>query len=352
MATEKRYQVFISSTYEDLRDEREKVRNVVLENDCIPVGMELFPAIDEDQFEFIKRIIDDVDYYVVIIGGRYGTLAPDGKSYTEKEYDYAVSKGIKVIALLHGSPGDLPAKKTERKEELQQKLDTFRTKVEKNKLVKYWTEPLELPNMVTLALRTAIRLYPAVGWIRANTVTNPEAFVELNEVRKELEKLRRENEELQRYADPDFETKYPWLNTELILSVFYGATFNKNNGIWSNYQYKEYTAVWHCLLLEILPHCIDPIPEPSLFTIIAHETLKVSGLAQVIGQGEIGIRQSCSKEIKLRLKTTNLLIISAGTAKTSSKWVLTKEGAKLLMHLRAEQAAKAQAGQAAAKDSK
>lgn len=55
--------------------------------------MELFPAIDEDQFEFIKKVIDDCDYYLLIIGGRYGSLSDEGVSYTELEYQYAVSKG-------------------------------------------------------------------------------------------------------------------------------------------------------------------------------------------------------------------------------------------------------------------
>src|SRR4028119_2333406 len=102
----KRYQVFVSSTFADLQEERAKVQKAIMQLDCIPAGMELFPAIDEEQLEFIKRIIDDSDYYLLIIGGRYGTVSPkDGISYTEKEYDYAVSKGIRVIALLHKSPG-------------------------------------------------------------------------------------------------------------------------------------------------------------------------------------------------------------------------------------------------------
>jgi hypothetical protein len=69
--------------------------------DCIPAGMELFPAIDEEQFNFIKRIIDDCDYYILIIGGRYGTISDDGISYTEKEYDYAISRQIPVMTFRH-----------------------------------------------------------------------------------------------------------------------------------------------------------------------------------------------------------------------------------------------------------
>lgn len=88
-----RYQVFISSTFVDLEKERNSLTQMLLKKGCFPAGMEFFPAIDEEQFEYIKRAIDDTDYYVIVLGGLYGTIAPDGKSYTEKEYDYAVKHG-------------------------------------------------------------------------------------------------------------------------------------------------------------------------------------------------------------------------------------------------------------------
>ena len=91
---DKRYQVFISSTYSDLKEERSKVMQTIMSLDCIPAGMELFPANDTDQFDFIKKIIDDCDYYILIVGGRYGTISDDGISYTEKEFDYAIDKKI------------------------------------------------------------------------------------------------------------------------------------------------------------------------------------------------------------------------------------------------------------------
>ena len=54
---DKRYQVFVSSTYTDLKEERQKVMQTLMEMDCIPSGMELFPAMDEEQWLFIKKII-------------------------------------------------------------------------------------------------------------------------------------------------------------------------------------------------------------------------------------------------------------------------------------------------------
>ena len=81
----KRYQVFISSTFKDLEKERILLTQVLLKKGYFPAGMEWFPSIDEEQFEYIKQVIDDSDYYVLILGGSYGSIASDGKSYTEKE---------------------------------------------------------------------------------------------------------------------------------------------------------------------------------------------------------------------------------------------------------------------------
>lgn len=78
----KKYQVFVSSTYEDLREERQEVMHALLELDCIPSGMELFPAADEAQWSLIKGVIDECDYYILILGGRYGGLS-SGKKGTD-----------------------------------------------------------------------------------------------------------------------------------------------------------------------------------------------------------------------------------------------------------------------------
>ncbi|WP_434515517.1 DUF4062 domain-containing protein [Dechloromonas sp. ARDL1] len=72
----KKYQVFISSTYEDLKAERDQVIKATLEMGHIPVGMEMFSAADEEQWNIIARQIDEVDYYCIILAHRYGSVAP------------------------------------------------------------------------------------------------------------------------------------------------------------------------------------------------------------------------------------------------------------------------------------
>lgn len=86
---EKKYQVFISSTYTDLIEERQTVVEGILNAGHIPAGMELFHAGDETQKELISEWIEDSDIYVLILGGRYGSLDDDGMGYTHWEYEKA-----------------------------------------------------------------------------------------------------------------------------------------------------------------------------------------------------------------------------------------------------------------------
>ena len=116
-------------------------------------GWNFFPAADEEQLEFIKKVIDDCDYYIAFVGGRYGTPTDDGISFTEKGYDYAVFKGLKVIALLHEHPDELPAKNSEGSPEVRKKLQGFRDKLARGRLVKSWNKGEELPGLVALSLQ-------------------------------------------------------------------------------------------------------------------------------------------------------------------------------------------------------
>ena len=185
----KRYQVFISSTYADLVEERRYVMQALMEMDCIPAGMELFPAIDEEQWEYIKKTIDECDYYLLIIGGKYGSTTNDGISYTEKEFDYAIEKSLKVICLIHKNPGQIPFDKSEKNPEMQEKLNKFCEKAKKGRLVKHWEKAEELQSLVISSLTKTINLYPAIGYVRANLVPDENTSTEILKLRNTISKL-------------------------------------------------------------------------------------------------------------------------------------------------------------------
>lgn len=183
----KKYQVFVSSTYIDLQDERKAILRQLLELDCIPAGMELFPSTDDDQWTFIKQVIDESDYYIVVVGAKYGSVADDGLSYTEKEFDYAVSKGIPVLGFVHGNPEAIPQGKCEIDPDRRQKLDAFISKIE-NRLRKDWTSTEDLCSKVVTSLSREMKTHPRPGYIRGDKASNPEKLLELNEKITELEK--------------------------------------------------------------------------------------------------------------------------------------------------------------------
>jgi len=187
----KRYQIFVSSTFEDLKEERQTLLRTILELNHIPAGMELFPAVDDEAWELIKEVIDESDYYVLVIGGRYGSQSEEGISFTEKEYDYAISKKKYVIALLHENPDNLPRGKTETNTATWKKLKSFRKKVEKKHTCKFWDGTKDLGSKVILSLTAEIRRHPAIGWVRANDVTNPEVVNEISRLSSENAELRK-----------------------------------------------------------------------------------------------------------------------------------------------------------------
>ena len=166
--TKKKYQVFISSTYTDLREERRKVLDILLMADCIPSGMEVFVATDDEQFEVIKRVIDLCDYYILIIGKRYGSInQKTEKSYTEMEYHYAKEKEIPVLVFALDDSVELAPEKTEDELEKIAKLSLFRSEAMRNRLASTWKTTDELTGKIAIAIMKAKTEMIRPGWQRA-----------------------------------------------------------------------------------------------------------------------------------------------------------------------------------------
>ena len=178
----KRYQVFVSSTYEDLIDERRIAAQALLETECIPTGMELFPASSKKQWEIIKQIIEDSDYFLLIIGGRYGSLGENelGQKvgFTEMEFDYAVSIGKPIIAFIHRDPNKRASAKSEKSNPGRNKLKKFCNKVKKDRIISYWTNCDNLRAEIVTSVKSLINECPGGGWIKqcSGIVTTDKLF--------------------------------------------------------------------------------------------------------------------------------------------------------------------------------
>lgn len=321
---DKRYQVFVSSTFADLKNERSKVIQTIMEMACIPAGMEVFPAIDEEQFNFIKRVIDDCDYYILIIGGRYGSLSEDGLSYTEKEFDYAVEKEIKVIAFLHGAPEEIPVGKSDTEPEIKEKLEKFRKKVATHRLVKFWAKADELPGLVALNLSKTIKTYPAVGWVRAHNLSNSETLLELNELRKRNEKLdkqvnnlKKQNELLEESGNSDF------------------AGFEDQFKVRMKTMYDNYilSFSWSEIFYIISPFLMQNPHDKSVRDYLKTELLKKRDKYARYPE----INEEDFQTIKIHLSTLNLIdvqFLKNSKGGRSLFWVLTEFGKKKMRQLR------------------
>jgi len=167
----KKYSVFISSTMDDLREERVIVKNALLRADCFPVGMEYFPAADIKQEDYIRPLIDEADYFILILGGKYGSLVPDSnKSYTQMEYEYAKEKGIPIIAYVKLDKENTPIVLDE-DEQKRIHYSDFLQDVQKDRLRQGFRIREELAGLIIQSINTEKQLNPRAGWRR--TYENP-----------------------------------------------------------------------------------------------------------------------------------------------------------------------------------
>ena len=164
-----RYQIFVSSTYEDLRDERREILDTILQMGHFPTGMEHLPASGQMPWEIIKHMIDDCDYYVLVIAGRYGSMTEGDISYTEREYNYAMEIGKHILRFPHAAPEELPANRVEPQASMKRKLDAFRKEATSQGSFKTWKSATDLKLIVTQGLSYAFSgsTHYLGGWVES-----------------------------------------------------------------------------------------------------------------------------------------------------------------------------------------
>src|SRR5262249_7920159 len=156
--------------------------------------MELFTAGDESQMNVIKRWIDESDVYLLILGGRYGSIEPvSQKSYIHLEYDYAIVQQKPLFAVV------IDERHLEQKvkeyglevivREKQQQLKEFRNCV-LTRMVRFWSDPRDIKLAILETMSEFERRAELVGWISGNEAVDSSAVV------NEIARLTKENSEL------------------------------------------------------------------------------------------------------------------------------------------------------------
>lgn len=191
MSTKKKYQIFVSSTYLDLKDERQAAVTAVLSSGNIPAGMELFASGDEEQMDLIEQWIDDSDIYFLILGTRYGSVEQKtGLSYTHREYEYAISKKMPFFALvIDESTPNYKEKVEENNIETLNKYYNFRGLIE-GKHIRYWKNIEQMQFEILKSINHFERTKLMDGWVKGSGV------YDYGQMADQLSKLSAENNDL------------------------------------------------------------------------------------------------------------------------------------------------------------
>ncbi|MDO8304044.1 MAG: DUF4062 domain-containing protein [Sedimentisphaerales bacterium] len=202
----RKLQVFISSTYSDLQEERQAAVSAILKSGHIPAGMELFTSGDRSQMSTIKEWIDESDVYMLILGGRYGSIEKtSGISYTELEYDYAQEQekpSFAVVVTELALEAKIRNKGTNFGEkENPKELSLFREKVLSN-TSSFFEDHKDIKLCVHESLADFATKRELKGWVSAAEVIDTRPLFE------EIKKLSEENKSL-RDAVTNLERRAP-----------------------------------------------------------------------------------------------------------------------------------------------
>ncbi len=328
---EKRYQVFISSTYKDLQEERREVMQALLELDCIPAGMELFPASSEDQWSLIKRVIDDCDYYLLIIAGRYGDVNDKGVSYTEMEFEYALSIEKPIIAFLHKNPDKIESGKTEQTTKGKRLLEEFRNKAKK-KLVRFWETPVELGSVVSRSMVSLIKNFPAEGWVKASSIVDEKSIKEISRLQNENKLLREQLDTLKTQAPPGTEKLQQGEDSFSI--EFYPVNWSSHS---DEKPFFTIEVTWNEVYSAVAPHLLGESSEFDMENLL--EELVNELVRKKTGHYDFyNITKESFGQIKVQLKALGLIQLSSKKHNSAEVyWTLTPYGDYVMTQLLAKQ---------------
>jgi len=158
-----RCKVFISSTWKDLDQHREKVCRAIdvmrHQGEAVEwIGMEGFPATTTTTAETCKRFVDQCHIYVGALGVRYGSRVPgEVVSFTELEYRRARERRLPCLAFLLDENAHVRAADVETDAEAVARLQALKAEVRRDLDPRSFTSPDDLASQVQNALLPLLR---------------------------------------------------------------------------------------------------------------------------------------------------------------------------------------------------
>lgn len=317
----KKLQVFVSSTYTDLKEERQAAVEAILKSGNIPAGMELFTSSNESQLNTIKKWIDDSDIYMLILGGRYGSIEPlSGNSYTEVEYDYATEINKPLFAVVISEDYLYKGKGSDciEKDNVA-KLAAFRKKVLSN-ISSFFSSPNDIKLAIHESITDLKEKYSFIGWIPGNSEgKNTHLYEENLKLQKRIAELEREETlSTSNFNIPDL--------AEMTESFSFTCPCQIQTTASAAYTYSKITFsfTWNDLFAAIAPSLLDNQED-----VAANAALKALCKKTHPTINDLDISKSILQTIKIQFMA-NDLIDSSGYS-----WDLTDKGRKGLIMLKA-----------------
>lgn len=207
----------------------------------------------------------------------------------------------------------------------------FRDKVMSGRIVKFWKSANDLPGQVVLSLTHSIKMYPAVGWIRANRAASEELLNEINNLRKENESFKKMIEELQGSIKKTEIRDIASLDEKFIMHGDY--SYRGYGGV--NYQEWSYSATWEEIFASISPYLLEPHNEDSVKNIIGNALFSKSE-SRTYGKFS-SLNDQDFRTIKVQFMALNLINSQYAPTVSGSMatfWTLTPKGKGLMLQIR------------------
>lgn len=185
----RRYEVFVGSTFRELKEARQQIIEAILLTGHIPCGTELWPAEPQAPIGVINDYLYPCDIHVLIIGYRYGSLVPN-KPISFTHWEYLQSKGNKPLLVFMQEDSEVENCRAEIRKKFpddpdlknEEKFQEFRADLKKGEhsmLVHFTMANCGIPKLAgdciaalgrltTFGLASG-QLSPSSGWIRADS---------------------------------------------------------------------------------------------------------------------------------------------------------------------------------------
>ena len=270
---DKRHHAFISTTEADMHAERVVLSQTLVSQGFFSWGLEQRAPLTT---AFARRQIDDCDYFILMLGSRYGELSASGVSYMHLEYIYAVTKQKPILVLMYEAPETRAPEYQDQNSEGKLKFLDFRRQLQRERdMVMTFRDLRDLEVAIRHTMPQFLTRYPTQGWVRPNQQQVQHLLDENEQLRQKLTEL----EQKQSSATPPQRTvDLPQVQGHEEIAFDYKVHAYQDGNFRELRPQRQMS--WNDLLMVIGPGFSPAMPEDS-FAKILNDYLNSTALADV-----------------------------------------------------------------------